>query len=63
MPRNQSMHTGTYASDKREGQSDFLDQAGGAASNPETLLPALQGLPRLSTPAEVLQGERRGGKC
>lgn len=51
------------ASDKREGQSDFLSQVGGAASNPETLLPARLGLPRLSVSAEVSQGERRGGKC
>lgn len=44
MLQNQGMRTDMYvnASDKRQGQSDFLTQAGGAAQNPETPLPAPQ---------------------
>ena len=65
MLQNQGMHTGTYrnASDKGKGQSDFLSQTGGAASNPQTPLPACWALPRLSVSVEVLWGERRGGRC
>lgn len=64
MLQNQGMRTSTAvnASDKRQGQSDFLSQAGEAASNPETPLLARQVLPRLTVSAGVLQGKRQGGK-
>lgn len=52
--------TRSHASHKGEGQSDFLSQAGRAASNPEAPLPARQELSGLSLPPEVVQGERRG---
>lgn len=49
--------------DKREGQSDFLSQAGGAASNLETPLPARQVLPRLSVPAGVCRANGEVGSA
>lgn len=49
--------------DKRERQSDFLSQGWGAASNPQTPLPAGQGLLRLRVPDGVCRANGEVGSA